>query len=183
MTNPTEQELAEYLIPLTKGAVAIVDVEDFDYLNQFKWCFNAGYAMRRIPNPVPKTKPRQIWVLMHRVVNKTPVGLMTDHINGNILDNRKKNLRSSTHQQNHFNRSPHKNTKSIFKGVCTTHNSGKWRAYIKVGEKQKHLGLFEYEIDAAKSYDSAALEYYGEFAHLNFPIANATAAWRALDGK
>lgn len=72
---------------------------------------------------------------MHRVVNKTPKGLETDHINRNRLDNRKKNLRSVTSGQNKFNRSG-------LNGISWNKTRGKWYAYITVNNKMINLGLY-----------------------------------------
>lgn len=57
---------------------------------------------------------------------------------------------------------------SRFKGVCIT-RAGKWRAVIYIGRKQKYLGVFDSEFDAARAYDVAALEHFAEGAKLNFP--------------
>lgn len=57
---------------------------------------------------------------------------------------------------------------SRFKGVCIT-RAGKWRAVIYIGRKQKYLGVFDSEFDAARAYDAAALEHFAEGAKLNFP--------------
>lgn len=58
---------------------------------------------------------------------------------------------------------------SIYRGVTATR--GKWMAQIMKDKKRKYLGLFESDVDAAKSYDAAALEMFGASAALNFPEA------------
>jgi hypothetical protein len=74
-------------IPLTQGKFAIVDDEDFEYLNRWKWYFApVGYATRGDGHG----RGNRTVVYMHRVVNKTTGGLVTDHINRNKLDNRLK---------------------------------------------------------------------------------------------
>lgn len=69
-------------IPLTKGKTTIVDDEDYEYLNQFKWhLLTSGiYAAR-------KFKGQRL--LMHRVIMSPENDLVVDHINHNGLDNRK----------------------------------------------------------------------------------------------
>lgn len=57
---------------------------------------------------------------------------------------------------------------SRFKGVCIT-RAGKWRAVIYIGRKQKYLGVFDSEYDAARAYDHAAVQHFAEGAKLNFP--------------
>jgi len=90
-----------------------------------------------------------------------------DHINQNKIDNRIINLRSCTKQENSMNRRSNKNTSSKYKGVSWHKNAKKWMAKIKIDSKAKHLGYFQTESDAAKAYDKAALEHFGEFACLN----------------
>lgn len=58
---------------------------------------------------------------------------------------------------------------SGYKGVGWSRASGKWRAYIQVDGRQVHLGLHLDPLDAARVYDAAALEHFGEYARLNFP--------------
>ena len=150
-------------IELTQGKVAIVDDEDFEYISQWKWCYTinqksrSGYAIRR-PG-----------ILMHRVINKTPPGMQTDHINGNGLDNRKENLRSCTRTQNKANVKMNRNNKSGYKGVSREKKRKTWRAHIRIGGKGRALGRFDILEEAARAYDRAAREKFGEFARLNFP--------------
>ncbi len=56
---------------------------------------------------------------------------------------------------------------SKFKGVCFHKRHKKWQASINSGGRLIHLGSFGGEIEAAKAYNEAALEYFGEFAKLN----------------
>ena len=70
-----------------RGKIILVDREDFTKLSKFKWCLTNGYPSRRQNISVNKSKI----VYMHRIVMNTPEGMITDHINGDKLDNRKKN--------------------------------------------------------------------------------------------
>jgi hypothetical protein len=153
-------------IKLTKGQYTIVDVEDYPKLAGDEWQFYESesknfYAVRLDKNKLVK---------MHREIMNNPVGLFVDHKNGNGLDNRKKNLRIATPAQNNYNsRKRGGNVSSKYKGVSKIKKNNRWRAYITIaGPKQKHLGYFDNEIEAAKAYDGAAKELFGEFARLNF---------------
>jgi hypothetical protein len=152
------------LIPLTQGKFAIVDAEDYDWLNQYNWCAgkNKGtfYAHRGSNG---KT------VLMHREIMRAPKGVVCDHRNHNRLDNRKSNLRLCTPAQNQYNKRPKKGCASRYKGVAWRRDSEKWRAQIGYNHKKIHLGNFDHEIEAAMAYDDKAVELFGEFAYLNFP--------------
>ena len=56
---------------------------------------------------------------------------------------------------------------SKYKGVSFHKRQCQWTANIRYTNKLYHLGSFDYEIDAAKAYNQAAIKYYGEFALLN----------------
>lgn len=155
---PTPPSGVKY-IPLTKGKFAIVDEGDYEYISQWKWCENMGYAMRRA---LSDGKPRMF--LMHAVINRTPIGLSTDHINMDGLDNRRSNLRTAEHCQNLWNAGKKKNNTSGFKGVSWDSQRGKFLAQIVVRRKTITLGRFEHPEDAAGIYLTAAIEYHGQFA-------------------
>jgi hypothetical protein len=149
-------------IPLTKGKFTIVDDEDYEELSKYSWCLStSGYA-----RGVYKGKAIQ----MHRVINNTPIGMGTDHINWDRLDNRRSNLRTASRSQNQANiKKPrrHKGVTSQYKGVCWYKNLNKWLSSIMVDQKRIYLGYFENEGDAAKAYNKNALKYFGEFAYQN----------------
>lgn len=95
-----------------------------------------------------------------------------DHIDGNPADNKISNLRKSTHQENIMNQKKTKiingkPTSSRFKGVYLHKPTKKWVAYIWIDDKQKNLGYFTFEIEAALTYNKAAIKWFGEFARLN----------------
>mgnify|MGYP001248554429 CR=1 FL=1 len=147
------------IIQLTDKASVIVDDEDFEYLNHWKWQLASGAATR--------SKYPTGCYIMHRVIMKCPADKEVDHINNNPLDNRKENLRICTHAENMANSSIQKNNTSGYKGVYWNANRKKWQAQISVKNKVVSLGRFENIEEAARAYDKAAKENYGIFAKLN----------------
>lgn len=154
-------------VPLTQGQMAIVDASDHDLVMRHNWHADkineAGfYVARRLPG-------RKIEYL-HRLLAGAENGLQVDHIDGDTLNNRRSNLRACTARQNQRNRKPWSRGTSKFKGVSWSTSGRKWRAGIKVGTKSRSLGRFTNELEAARAYDRAASEHFGEFAWLNFPL-------------
>jgi hypothetical protein len=108
-------------------------------------------------------------VSLHRAILNPPPGVPVDHINGDGLDNRRSNLRACSTAENVRNSrkyAAHRAT-SKFKGVCL--DRGKYRAQIALPGRKLNLGRFASEEEAARAYDAAALQHFGEFARLNFP--------------
>lgn len=148
------------LIPLTQGKFAQVDDADYDILIKRKWYFTkAGYAV---------TKIKRRAVSLHRIILGDVSGKVIDHIDGDGLNNKRNNLRRCLHIDNMKNQGLRKNKKSgNYKGVSWHIASSKWMARIQVNKKAIHLGLFACEISAARAYNAAAVEHFGEFARIN----------------
>ena len=126
-------------IKLTQNKYVLVDDEDYEWLNQWKWCFNSHYAARNVYHGKKVSS-----ILMHRLINNTPEGKQTDHINRNKLDNRRKNLRSVTRSQNMRNKGK--------KGYSWHKRTKKWYAKITLNGKRVSLGYFTKESDARRAY-------------------------------
>ena len=153
----------------TYGEVkAIIDDEDFDYVNKLKWHpvknFNTGtmYFQAHVYKNGKRTS-----ISMHRYIMKTPDGFCTDHINHNGFDNRKVNLRTCTTSQNGMNRKVSKNNTTGYKGVTFNKHSKSYKAYIKKDNKEYLIGYYKTADQAAIAYNIAAVKYFGEFARPN----------------
>ncbi|MGA2914629.1 MAG: HNH endonuclease [Sedimentisphaerales bacterium] len=149
--------------PKAKPVYAKVDPQDYQKLIQHTWLlvhggnniYYAGYLKDRLI------------VYMHREIMNAPRGIIVDHKNGDGLDNTKANLRLATPAQNASNRRRKKNSSSIYKGV-THRKNNYYEAVISCNGTYKYLGRFKCQEDAAKAYDKAAKELFGEYAALNF---------------
>jgi len=142
------------------GYVCLVDDDDFESLNKYRWHLStSGYATGSfILNGKSVNKK------MHRLIMNPNEGYFIDHINGNQLDNRKCNLRICSHQENMMNRRIHKNNTSGYKGVTFHRESKKWRAQITLDSKRIQIGYFDDPNEAHKAYCEKAKELHGEFA-------------------
>jgi len=158
-------------IPLSQDRVALVDDADFEWLNQWQWGYQRRsdttrtYALRRVGH-----LKSQRTIYMHRMILglRHGDGVVSDHVNGNGLDNQRHNLRRCTHAQNLWNQRPQTRPKtSRYKGVHWYRNYQKWRAQIRHNGKCIHLGYFASEDVAAHEYNLAAQRLFGEFALLN----------------
>lgn len=156
-------------IQLTKGLVTLVDDDDYDYLNQFLWTVNTTSH----PYVVRSAKKRErngksaYKIYMHHVVLKSDRSYVVDHIDRNLLNNQKYNLRLVTMSQNIATAYFRPKGTSQYRGVSWDKRRSVWECKIKVHKKSIFLGYFDDEAKAAMRYNQAALTYFGEFAALN----------------
>lgn len=149
-------------IELSKEMQATVDDDMYDFLNQWSWYVSSnGYAVRN------EYHPKHMTLRMHVLINNTPEGFFTDHINGNKLDNRRSNLRTCTKNENGFNRDKPSNNTSGYKGIYWHKRDNKWRVQLRVDGKKKYIGNYSDLQDAIMARNKAALTYHGGFAKLD----------------
>lgn len=160
-------------IPLTQGYFALIDDDDYQLVNQYRWSINkhinTNYAVTNIILP---DGSRKTWFRMHRLIMIPNDDQAIDHIDGNGLNNTRDNLRLCVASQNKANtlkqeKYKNKKTTSKYKGVSWHKRDKKWTAQIGFNRKLIHLGYFDNETEAAMTYNKAARLYFGEFARLN----------------
>lgn len=154
-------------IPLSQDKFARVDRKNYDYLGQWKWHYNHGYAVRRIHRRLGKDKYAGTFIYMHRLIMDLPEGMVIDHIDGNGLDNREKNLRVCSQKQNLYNRKVQSNNKLGVKGVRWNKHKNRFEPNITVDGKKIYLGRYKTVEEASEAYKKAAIKHFGEYAHAN----------------
>lgn len=145
------------------GHYALVDDEDYEWLNQWNWTAHKKATKSRILFYAVRSSGQGLGQIkrhdsMHRLIMDGKKGQITDHINGNGLDNRRCNLRVVTFRQNQQNR--HVKTTSKYPGVSLEHN--RWKATMHLDGKTHYLGHFGTEIEAFNAYRKAVHELTGE---------------------
>lgn len=141
-------------IKLTKGFVALVDDEDYEELNKFKWravkVRDNYYAYRLVS--------------MHReILNIKNSKIHIDHKDRNTLNNKKDNLRTCTPAQNNLNKEVRRDNKLGVKGVRFSKKQKRYIAVISINGKVKQIGSFNTVEEAAIAYNKKAKEVHGEF--------------------
>ncbi len=126
-------------IALNRGRPATVCACHYDLVKDFHWYIDdMGYAVAR-PSRLPK-------VYMHRLVNQTPPGQITDHINRDPLDNRCSNLRTASKSENAINTGMRRTNTSGYKGVWKAPRANgkfKWYAEARVDNIKHRLGCYD----------------------------------------
>ncbi len=153
-------------IELGRGFVAIVDLDDLERLQQYKWHSARGgrggvkvYAAATHRNSEGKKRA----LYMHRFILNAPKGSEIDHINGNSLDNRKCNLRFCSRSENMQNVLPYKpRVGSRFLGVVP--HGSRWKARAGHNGRTVYIGLYRTEEEARYAYVTFMAKAAGEFA-------------------
>lgn len=134
---------------------AIVDDEIFDFISNFRWvCFpgrNTFYARTLLRGQ----KDKQVWIFMHHLVQGKPLKpFVSEHKNGNGLDNRKCNLTFLTVRRNSLNTYKKRQglCSSSYPGVSWSKSNDKWRVMFLKNGKHFFVGNFKNEFEASEAY-------------------------------
>jgi hypothetical protein len=140
---------------------ALVDEEDYEKVNKYKWHLSNGYAQGKVDKKI---------IRLHHFVFKKPDGKnVIDHINQDKLNEQKLNLREVSISENGHNVKKNTNIESTskFKGVSWDKKLNKWKVQCTIDKKIVSLGLFETEEEAAKIYDIYTFIKIGKKANNN----------------
>lgn len=154
-------------IPLTQGKVALIDDEDWPLVAGHKWrAYKNGHSFYAASDVGGRRNKRTLQ--MHRLLLGAMPGQFVDHKDRNGLNNTRSNLRLCTKAQNAQNSRKYARGSSLYKGVRWRPERQKWFASIGTHPNVRWLGTFTDPVEAAKAYDAAAKQLFGEFARLNF---------------
>lgn len=149
------------LIPLTKGQVALVDDEDYEYLSQWKWY--ADYNPKTKSFYATRHSPRhgggRHTIRIHRIILNAQKGEQVDHESHDTLDNRRANLRLTNSQGNNSNASRRMDNTSGHCGVHWHKRKKRWCAHIRINSKRIHLGSYTEKSDAIAARQAANIQY------------------------
>ena len=154
---------------------ALVDPEDAHLVADKRWYLSNGYAVNVLhrAGTTRKDKSRSINTAMHRLVLGHPPNrsLVVDHINGDRLDNRKRNLRWVTVRENNHNLRVHREGyRSVqnpfgYMGVSRGKGCSTWQ--VRVGTRG--YGHWATPELAAQVYDLVVRTLRPNQRALNFP--------------
>lgn len=113
-----------------------IDAEDYPIISKYKWRTLKGYA----------SYGAKIHYL-HRLITHAKIGQQIDHINLDITDNRKCNLRIVNNSLNQNNKRGY--NKFGYKGIEYHKTINKWSAYIRISNKQYHSPCYQSKEEAA----------------------------------
>lgn len=136
------------ILKTKKGVEILVDEDIYQKYKSHNWTLVKGY-------PYSYTIGYLHWLVIPQEPNK-----ITDHINRNLLDNRRENLRITDKATNRHNSKLNSNSSTGYKGVRWRDGYG-WRAVITFAGRRKHIGYYETAKEASAAYEAKAKELYG----------------------
>lgn len=133
-----------------------IDLNDYDKIKNYSWCLNAGGYIMTVDD-------EKCIYIARLIMNCNDPNEIVDHIDHNILNNRKYNLRIVTKGENNINQNIAKNNTSGYSDVSWHKQSEKWMARISINNERIYLGLFDTLEDAAYARKQAEFQYYGVY--------------------
>jgi len=141
-------------------SITVDEIDDFAGRNW--WLDQHGYAVNRLGG-------KQF--SLHRLITSAKPGEIVDHINGDVSDNRRENLRICTRLENTWNRRANRNKRSGLPLGVHTQKNGRFFAYIQHLGKQKRIGTYATVSEAAAAFAAESLRLRGAFSPLHLRTA------------
>lgn len=131
------------------GKYSLVSMEDFERCTRLKWSFHKGYVYNTS------------YGFIHRYILEPSGEFVVDHKNGNLLDNRRDNLRICSHRDNVINSKRTNNSGHRGVTISKDGRKNKYRAYIKYGDKWERFNFSSLE-EAISWRKAKEKELFGE---------------------
>ena len=157
-------------IPLQNGMFAIVDDEDYERVNGFRWHIVISgtktdlIVMRNAGVNGVNIKQILSYFILKKECTK---GDSIIYKNKDKLDNRRSNLEMISTKKSTYRTKGHRNSSSRYKGVSWHKRNKKWEARINKDYKPFYIGIYKDEDDAGRAYNNKSLEFFGEYAYQN----------------
>lgn len=146
---------------LPDGTVFLFDADKIDLIRDIS--FYRNYNDPSLPLYIADHHGKKV----HDYLINRPEGYEVDHISLDTLDNRSCNLRVVTHQQNQINQPLQKNNTSGVSGVSYYPPRSKYRARIKIGQHDIHLGYYSTFEEAVQARNVGMECMFGEYGRYN----------------
>lgn len=138
------------------------DLEDYEKISGYTWrefCVgDYGYIVSGILRTGKMLR-------MHRLILNADKNLVVDHINHNVRDNRKSNLRAVSQENNCMNKKVQSNNKSGTAGVYYDIKCNRWISQLKLNGIYAHRKRYKTKEEAVKARKEAEEKYFGEFSY------------------
>ena len=147
------------IVYTTNNDEILIDLADFNLIKNYYISLGGwGYASIR------KLGVKESVQSLHRFLLNPSDDKVVDHINHNILDNRRCNLRICSHQENIFNQTAKSNNSSGRRGVYWNKEKKKWNVKLCINDENKNFGYYSDFDEATKVRRLAEIKYFGEYA-------------------
>lgn len=150
-----------YIGIATNGDKFKIDKEDYEKIKNHTWQANKkGYIY---------TQYKSEKIFLHRIVMNVHgddwVNKRIDHINHDVTDNRKSNLRIVTSSQNTMNSKVRSESGTQIKGIHKRKDCRRYEVSIYKNGKAHYLGLYKTLDEAIEVRKNAEIEMFGEYRY------------------
>ena len=155
-------------------AKALVDDEDYDRASKVTWHLTqkrnvVAYVYTKLNNGKHSWRGgrKMDQLALQRLVMNAQEGMVVKFRSNDTLDCRKENL--VVVSRSYIGAGRPSWSKNPYKGISFNRASSKWEACISHEKIRYALGTYETPEAAARAYDRANHELYGDLGFLNFP--------------